>query len=77
EFSGDGVEIVNPAPAVARRVAQVLEGKMKMNEDGSVGKKIKGHFVTTGDNLSVLERMVREMAGGLSEDFVFEKREIF
>ena len=77
EFSGDGVEIVNPAPAVARRVAQVLEGKMKMNEDGSVGKKIKGHFVTTGDNLPVLERMVREMAGGLSEDFVFEKREIF
>ena len=77
EFSGEGVEIVNPAPAVARRVAQVLEGKKVAEGNDTVGKRLTGHFLTTGDNLPVMERMVKEMAGCRSDDFIFEKKEIF
>ena len=74
EFAGEGVEIVNPAPAVARRVAQVLQGRRK---GMSVHKKgASGRFITTGDNLEVMEKMVGEIAGGAAENFVFEKKNI-
>lgn len=74
ESAGEGVEIVNPAPAVARRVAQVLQGRRK---GMSVHKKgASGRFITTGDNLEVMEKMVGEIAGGAAENFVFEKKNI-
>ncbi len=75
EFSGDGVEIVNSAPAVARRVVQVLDGRK--NAHKLSGNNPSGRFVTTGDNLQVLERMVRDMAQERAEDYIFEKRDIF
>ena len=74
ESAGEGVQIVNPAPAVARRAAQVLEGRRKgmpvQKRDAS------GRFITTGDNLEVMEKMVREIAGDAAENFVFEKKNI-
>ena len=74
EAAGEGVEIVNPAPAVARRAAQVLEGRRK---GMPAGKKVsRGRFITTGDNLEVMENMAREIAGSAAVNFEFEKRNI-
>lgn len=74
EAAGDGVEIVNPAPAVARRVEQVLEGKRKGRVP--VEKPAEARFITTGCNMEVMEKMVREIAGAAATGFVFEKKNI-
>ncbi len=72
EIVGDGVELVNPAPAIARRELQVLQERKR----SSVQEFGQNTFVTTGDNMEVLEAMVREMAPDDYKEFVFRKIEI-
>lgn len=74
ESAGEGVQIVNPAPAVAKRVAHVLESRRKRIQAEKQGAS--GSFITTGDNLQVLKSMVKEIAGSAAENLVFEKRNI-
>ena len=68
----DGVEIVNPAPAIARRALQVLQERKR----SSVQEFGQNTFVTTGDNMEVLEAMVGEIAPDDYKGFVFRKIEI-
>lgn len=70
EFAGDGVEIVNPAPAIARRVSQVLEqlkGQVKAREADMQNNT----FVTTGGNLELMKRKVGEIAPEDYETFIY------
>ena len=76
EFAGEGVEIVNPAPAIARRAGEVL----KARRDASGGHIVDGigrdRFVTTGNNLQLLEKMVHGIAPADADSFAFEKIEL-
>ncbi len=75
EFAGDGVEIVNPAPAIARRADEVLGARRA--QKGSTDDNLRGSmFVTTGGNLDLLKKMVSEIALEKIDTFVFEKRVI-
>ena len=57
--------IVNPAPAVARQAARVLEG-IPDRQPGSG----KSEFFSTGDD-RVMRLLCREIAGPAADDFVF------
>jgi glutamate racemase len=79
EFTGDKVEIVNQAPAIARRAGEVLSQKRaaataKKGEPAktSVGSECNT-FVTTGDNIAVMEAMVAEIAPQQYSNFAFKK----
>lgn len=76
EFAGEGVEIVNPAPAIARRAGEVLEAgrRGKVADDGRL--QMENRFVTTGDNLLLLKRMVADIASEKANSFLFEKIEL-
>lgn len=69
EIAGNDVEIVNPAPAIARRVSDVL-GMRKRADSCTIDNNT---FVTTGDNLEVMKGMVKEIAPGEYDNFVFRK----
>ena len=70
EFTGDRVEIVNPAPAIARRAGEVLAQKREKKGEGAV--QGVNTFVTTGGNLKVMEQMVEAIAPDKKETFVFK-----
>lgn len=78
EFAGDGVEIVNPAPAIARRVAQVLAQARESRRiaGGEPTGSRKNTFVTTGGNLQLLRQMVSEIAPDECDNFIFNKIEL-
>lgn len=76
EFTGENVTIVNPAPAIARRAGQVLEQRRNMLGYAFNKNHIDSFFVTTGDNMTVLKQMVREIAPSDFETFNFAKIEI-
>lgn len=72
EFTGEGVEIVNPAPAIARRVEEVL-AQRRSKFVGNEVPVINGNmFVTTGDNLEVMKQMVADIAPADADTFVFK-----
>jgi glutamate racemase len=79
EFTGDKVEIVNPAPAIARRAGEVLSQKRAaaMAKKGETAKTCVGPesntFVTTGDNIAVMEAMVAEIAPMEYMNFALKK----
>ncbi len=69
EFTGENVEIVNPAPAIARRAGQVLaQRREKWGQSGEIGPNV---FVTTGENLQVMRNMVAAIAPDKAENFIF------
>lgn len=70
EFAGEGVEIVNPAPAIARRAGEVLAQKRE-KRGGSAVQGVNA-FVTTGGNLEVMEQMVEAIAPDKKDTFVFK-----
>lgn len=76
EFSGESVTIVNPAPAIARRASQVLEQRRSIlgKVENTVTRSTM--FVTTGNNIRVLEQMVKEIAPADFETFNFAQIEI-
>lgn len=79
EFAGDEVEIVNPAPAIARRAGQVLEARRAAVGAGGAqgeGSRAISRFVTTGENLQLLRKMVLGIANRDAGSFVFEKIEL-
>lgn len=79
EFAGDEVEIVNPAPAIARRAGQVLEARRAAVGAGGAqgeGTRATSRFVTTGENLQLLRKMVLGIANRDAGSFVFEKIEL-
>ena len=81
EFTSDNVTIVNPAPAVARRAAQILSGRRNVLRERGIGCPVEGSglestFVTTGDNLEILKRTVFEIAPTDFGKFEFEQTEI-
>ena len=85
EFTGDSVEIVNPAPAIARRVGVVLEQRRKvLSERHSLNNPMEkvpqecliNTFVTTGGNMDVMKSMVSQIAGDQALEFVFKKIEL-
>ncbi len=57
KIAGNGVNIVNPAPAIAKQ-AKLLLGKMCKTIDLSLGDNI---FYTTGINTSLIEKMVADV----------------
>ncbi len=72
EFAGEGVEIVNPAPAIARRADQVLSARRE--QKGTAEEMIAANmFVTTGGNLELLRKMVYDIVPQKADTFVFEK----
>ena len=70
EFTGENVEIVNPAPAIARRAGEVLA--QKREKKGVSAVQGVNTFVTTGGNLQVMEQMVEAIAPDKKETFVFK-----
>ena len=81
EFTSDNVTIVNPAPAVARRAAEILSGRRNVLRERGIGCPVEGSglestFVTTGDNLEILKRTVFEIAPIDFGKFEFEQTEI-
>lgn len=81
EFTSDNVTIVNPAPAVARRAAEILSGRRNMLRERGIGCPVEGSglestFVTTGDNLEILKKTVNGIAPMDFEKFEFEQTEI-
>lgn len=81
EFTSDNVTIVNPAPAVARRAAEILSGRRDTLRKRGIGCPVKNcglesTFVTTGDNLEILKKTVNEIAPMDFGKFEFEKTEI-
>lgn len=76
EFAGEGVEIVNPAPAIARRAGEVLQARRESAGKHIVGEKGQNRFVTTGNNLQLLEKMVYGIAPVDADSFAFEKIEL-
>lgn len=76
EFAGEGVEIVNPAPAIARRAGEVLQARRMAAGKHFVVEKGQNRFVTTGNNLQLLEKMVSGIAPADADSFAFEKIEL-
>jgi len=76
EFAGEGVEIVNPAPAIARRAGEVLQVRRESAGKHIVEEKGQNRFVTTGNNLQLLEKMVYGIAPADADSFAFEKIEL-
>lgn len=76
EFAGEGVEIVNPAPAIARRAGEVLQARRMAAGKHFVVEKGQNRFVTTGSNLQLLEKMVSGIAPADADSFAFEKIEL-
>lgn len=81
EFTSNKVTIVNPAPAVAKRAAEVLSGRRNVLKERGIacngkGSQLEGTFVTTGDNLEILKKTVSGIAPENFERFEFEKTEI-
>lgn len=77
EFAGDGVEIVNPAPAIARRAGEVLEQRRAMVKQGVRNEdSVVNTFITTGGNMEILRSMVKEIAPVDFETFKFEETDI-
>ena len=71
EYAGDGVQIVNPAPAIARRVDEVL--RLRRSQRGPVMDTIDSNkFVTTGSNIALLKKVVGDIAPEEVDTFVFE-----
>ena len=79
EFTGGNVEIVNPAPAIARRAGEVLSQKRAAVMERMGGDVFPGDgpecntFVTTGENIEVMEAMVAEIAPQQYSNFAFKK----
>jgi glutamate racemase len=49
EYFGPGVNIVDPAPAVARQARRVLEGRDALSKPRAAGEDVPVRYVTTGD----------------------------
>ena len=77
EFAGDGVEIVNPAPAIARRAGEVLaHRRAAARQSARNDNDVVSTFITTGGNMDILRSMVREIAPLDFETFKFEETDI-
>ena len=80
EFVGDNVQIVNPAPAIARRVGEVLEQRRRILDSKGMlraSEELKVNtFVTTGDNMQVMMQMVKDIAPDRFDTFNFVKTDI-
>lgn len=76
EFAGEGVTIVNPAPAIARRAEEVLKARRGAESVSEAGENKVNRFVTTGGNILLLKKMAEEIAPGQADSFVFEKIEL-
>ena len=81
EFTSNKVTIVNPAPAVARRAAEILSGRRNMLRERGIAcegesSTLEGTFITTGNNLEILKKTVNEIAPEDFEKFEFEQTEI-
>lgn len=75
DYTGDGVKIVNPAPAIAKRAAELLE--YRRSASGRSQEFLSSNvFVTTGNNLSLLQSMVQQIDAGICESSVFKKIEL-
>ena len=59
EIVGDGVNVIDPAPAVARQVGRLLEKHRLANRQDSLGKVV---YLTTGEP-SILEQLVSGLLG--------------
>lgn len=69
EFAGPDVEIVNPAPAIARRVSDLLS-RIRRGKPVSIDANT---FVTTGENMDVMVDIVKKIAPDNYSSFAFEK----
>ncbi len=67
DIVGDKMEIVNPAPAIAKRVAEIMSLE-KINAKG----KGTNTFVTTGTNIELVKKMVQQISPELIETSVFD-----
>lgn len=76
EFAGDNVEIVNPAPAIAKRASDVLAGRRRALPVIAEDRMRANTFVTTGGNMEVMKKMVEEIAPEEFGTFNFEETDI-
>ena len=65
--SGNKLEVINPAPAVAKRVTTLLSGIRHPGSMGSNSDSVRT-IATTGPNLSVLKKMCKEIVGELKTE---------
>lgn len=63
KIAGSSINIVNPAPAVANRTKELL---MSSNTPSGFQKAsaVTNHFYTTGNNILLVEKMVKEIVAG-------------
>ena len=72
-----GVEIVNPAPAIARRAGEVLAQRREvLKQGGEMDNGAVNTFITTGGNMDILRSMVKEIAPVEFDTFKFEETDI-
>lgn len=82
-FTGEGVTIVNPAPAIARRAGEVLsqrrEAVAARGRATGVENSVEpdtNTFITTGDNIDVMVDIVKKIAPCDVGKFIFKKIEL-
>ena len=60
KIAGNSMNIVNPAPAIANRTKELLP-LAQTRADSSKTGAVTNHFYTTGNNISLVEKMVKEI----------------
>lgn len=66
---GTDVEIINPAPSVAKRVAEFLPKESTITRGNTT-------FITTGNNIELLKQMVYSILDGNTYDCLFNEHNI-
>ena len=82
-FTGEGVTIVNPAPAIARRAGEVLSQRREAVAARGRAPGVENTaepdtntFITTGDNIDVMLDIVKKIAPCNVGKFIFKKIEL-
>ena len=82
-FTGEGVTIVNPAPAIARRAGEVLSQRREAVAARGRAAGVENSaepdtntFITTGDNIDVMVDIVKKIAPCDVGKFIFKKIEL-
>ncbi|MEG2849680.1 MAG: glutamate racemase [Bacteroidales bacterium] len=69
---GNKMVIINPAPAVAKRVKEVVNGINYMGKEGDKGQMLSvNEFVTTGNNIELINEMVYSIIPAKSKNYIY------
>jgi glutamate racemase len=72
QIVGEKVTIINPAPAVAKRVYEILQKENLFCKN----EGLNSSFITTGDNLFIMQQFVKNISPDNYEHYNFYKEKI-